>query len=254
MNFPADADYSLRYIVPPRAFQERMKILVAGDTVGTVESLRSHFFQKTCEVETAYTSQEILLRLAKQSFDVMICGFLVSEEYALRIVDIVRRSSDVRLLFLTERKDSGFNVKVLNMGADDCLASPASFFELDARVLRLCHRNTNLKFRETKIVLNQKENTIEIDMICQTVKRNDRLVSLTKMEYRILLYFALRRGDLIPRTDVEKIIFRSAVLSGGRSSGRSLNTHMLNLRKKISPTLRIKTVSCHGFILEAEKV
>jgi DNA-binding response OmpR family regulator len=228
-----------------------MRVLVAGDTHGTVEPLRAHFLQKRCEVETAYTSEEIKRKLLGNSFDILICGFLMSEEYSLRIIEIVRHLSDVRLLFLTGKRDSGFSTKVLNLGADDCLTSPASFFELDARVLRLCHRNMNLSFRETKIVLNQKDNTVEIDMSCQTVKKNGRHVSLTKMEYRILLYFALNKGRLVSKADLEKILFRSSALLGGEPRGSSVGAHICNLRRKFKTTLSIKTVSYHGFILEA---
>lgn len=247
MNTPRGIDYSSRYVVPPRIFFGGMKVLVAGDTGRTVESLRAHFFQKRCEVKTAGASEEIQRDLAENSFDLMVCGFLTSDEYALRIIEIVRRQSDVRMLFLTRGNDAGFNAKALNLGADDCLTSPASLFELDARVLRLCRRGMNLVFREAKIVLHHKENIIEIDMIRRTVQKNGRRLSLTRMEYRILLSLALKKGSLISRTDLKKILFRES----GESSGHSLNTHVLNLRKKLKTALSIKTVSCRGFVLGA---
>lgn len=245
MNPIVAVDYSLRHIAPPRIFPWGMKVLVAGDTQGTVEPLRSHFLQKKCEVETAYTSEEIKRKLLGNSFDILICGFLMNDEYSLRILEIIRRLSDVRLLFLTEKKNPEFNAKALNLGADDCLTSPASLFELDARVLRLCRRNMNLCFRETKIVLKQKENTVEIDMNCQTVKKNGRHLPLTKMEYRILLHLALNKGSLVLKTDLEKILFRGE----NKFSGHSVNTHIFNLRKKFKTAISIKTVSCHGFVL-----
>lgn len=236
-------DYSSRYVAPPRLLPAKMKILVAGDSRGTVESLRSHLFQKTCEVEGAYTLEEIQKKLREHSFDVLICGFLSSDEYALRIIEITRRTSDVRMLFLTGKKDAELNTKALNLGADDCLTSPASFFELDARVLRLCRRGVNLTFRNTKIVVG----AIEIDMSRQLVKKNGQCIFLTKMEYRILLQFGLNRGRLIPKADLEKIL----VSFGGGMGGHSLNTHILNLRKKFRSALSIKTISGHGFVLEA---
>lgn len=253
MNSMTNADYSLRYISPPRTFLGGMRVLVAGDTHGTVESLRAHFLQKRCEVDTAYTSEEIKRKLLGNSFDILICGFLVSDEYGLRIIEIVRHISDVRLLFLTGKKDSGFSTKALNLGADDCLTSPASFFELDARVLRLCHRNMNLSFRETKIILNQKGNIVEIDMSSQTVKKNGRQVSLTKMEYRILLHLALNKGRLVSKADLEKMFLRSSALLVGELGGSSVKAHICNLRRKFKTTLSIKTVSCHGFMLSAQE-
>lgn len=240
-------NYSSRYINPPRIFPGGMKMLVAGDTARTVESLRGHFSQKRCEVETAYTSEEIKRKILGNSFDILICGFLMNDEYSLRIIEIVRRLSDIRLLFLTGKKDSEFNVKALNLGADDCLTSPASFFELDARVLRLCYRGMHLRFKETKLVLNQRENTIEIDMSHHAVEKNGRHLSLTRMEYRILLHLALNKGRLVSKTDLEKIIFQGK----NTVQGHSVNIHICNLRKKLKTALSIKTVSCHGFVLGA---
>lgn len=242
-------NYSSRYIDPPRIFPAGMKMLVAGDTARTVESLRGHFSQKRCEVETAYTSEEIKRKILGNSFDILICGFLMNDEYSLRIVEIVRRLSDIRLLFLTGKKDSEFNVKALNLGADDCLTSPASFFELDARVLRLCYRGANLYFRETKIVFRQRENTIEIDMNRQAAQRNGRHLPLTKTEYRILLHLALNKGRLILRTDLEEIIFQEK----NTVQGHSVNIHICNLRKKLKTALSIKTVSRYGFVLSDQE-
>jgi DNA-binding response OmpR family regulator len=243
MNTVFNVGYSLhpRSIVPPQTLFGEMKILVAGDTRGVVESLRGHFLSKGCGVEIAYTSEEIRGRLAEGSFDVMICGFLMSDEYALRIVEIIRRESDVRVLFLTKKKDPEYNTKALNLGADDCLMSSAffaaSFFELDARVLRLWQRGVKLAFRDTKIFLN----AIEIDLVKQTVKEGGHPVPLTKMEYRILLQLSLNIGRLVPRT--------AFTHQNGAVLGQSLNTHILHLRKKFTSELSIKTVSCRGFAL-----
>lgn len=249
MNTSDYARYSLPYLVSSKAFLGRMKILVAGDTRPTVECLRSHFLQKGCEVEAAYTSLELRRKLSRNFFDLIICGFLANEEYAFRVVELVRRTNDVRMLFLTGKKDSGFISKLLNLGADDCLSSPASLFELDARVLRLCHRNTNLRFRETKIVFGERENLIELDLASQKVIKNGQPILLTKTEYRILLHLALQKGTLVPKENLEKILFPFFALSEIESSRHSVNMHILNLRKKFGSALRIKTVSCHGFIL-----
>lgn len=236
-----DVDYSLRYIAPPRAPLQKMKILVAGDSRGTVESLRAHFLQKICEVETAYTSEEIQKKLSENSFDVLICGFLSSDEYALRIIEIIRRQSDVRLLFLSGTKNPVLNARALDLGVDDCLTSPASLFELDARILRLCRRGTKLIFRGAKILLN----TVEIDMGDQTVKKNGRHILLTKTEYQILLHLAFNAGSLVSKSDLEKMF----LTENKTDAGHSLNTHIFNLRKKFTAVLSIKTVSCHGFVL-----
>lgn len=221
-----------------------MKILIAGDANLAVLSLRSHFVQKGCEVETAYTSEEIRTKLSSSHFDVLISSFLSSDEYALRLLEITRRSSDVRLLFLTGKKDTEFSIKALNLGADDCLSSPASFFELDARVLRLCRRGSKLGFRETKILLGQGGNTVEIDMSLQSAKKNGTHISLTKIEYKLLLYLALNKGKIVFKEDLEKLLSRDAP-----AFGHSLNTHIFNLRRKTRPALSIKTASCRGFML-----
>lgn len=243
MSFVSGIDYSSRYQSPPRVFPSGMKMLVAGDTRRTVESLRAHFLQKRCEVETAYTSEEIQKKLSENSFDMLICGFLANDDYSLRIIEIVRRQSDVRLIFLSGAKNPVLNVKALDFGADDCLTSPASLFELDARVLRLCHRGMKLAWRGAKILLG----SVEIDMSRQTVKKNGERISLTKMEYRILLHFAFNRGALIPKSDLEKI----CSADNTTDAGRAFNTHILNLRKKFTSVLSIKTISCHGFVLLA---
>lgn len=245
MDFIPAIGYPSFGAVSLRVLPKSMKILVSGDSRATVESLRTHFMQKNCEVDTAYTSEEIQKKIASQSFDVLVGGFLASDEYALRIIGLIRGASDVRLLCLTKKNDPGFNTKALNLGADDCLASPTSFFELDARVLRLCRRNAALRFRETKILLHQMGNTVEIDLGRQRVKKNGRNVSLTKIEYRMLLCLALNRASLVPYKEMERMLCHEGI----GAERHTVNTHIFNLRKKFNSALVIKTVSCRGFIL-----
>lgn len=224
-------------------FSSGMRMLVSGDSRSTVESLRTHFLRKRCEVEVAYASSEIQKKLVGKTFDVFVGGFLSSDEYALRIIQIVRSVSAIRMLFLTKKNDPAFNVRALDCGADDCLASPTSFLELDARILCLCRRNESLRFRETKIALHKKDEIVEIDLVRRSVKKNGRSVFLTKTEYRILFHLAIKQKELVFYEELE------AMLRDEHGDRHTVNTHVFNLRKKLGSALAIKTLSCRGVVL-----
>jgi len=77
--------------------------------------------------------------------------------------------------------------------------------ELEARVEALCRRRYGV--RETVI----KANELEIDLSSKEARLSGELFLLKPREYRILEYLAIRKGEVVTRTEIEIKIYGDAM-------------------------------------------
>lgn len=136
----------------------------------------------------------------------------------------VRNVVDVPILVLAGGplcKD--FAVKVLRLGADDCLCEPYGEKELLARIK--AHLRRYWQWNETSTA----ENAI-VDPISRSLTLGDREIKLTRNEYRLLHCLMQRDGKVVPREELRDAIWGADTES---VSATSLNLCVYRLRKKM---------------------
>ena len=149
------------------------------------------------------------------------------------------------ILLLTAKDTVNDRVRGLQMGADDYLVKPFALEELLARVQALCRRTYGRKAPRIQVA------DLEIDLHKKTATRSGRTIDLGPREYALLEYLALRRGDVVTRTEIEEHIY------DGQADPMSnvVDSAICVLRKKIaSPnsSALIHTRRGLGYVLEAK--
>src|SRR5687767_10327680 len=112
----------------------------------------------------------------------------------LEVCRRIRAKSPIPILMLTAKGDETDRVVGLEMGADDYLPKPFSPRELLARI-RAVLRRAQPEHGSEKIAVGD----LSIDVASREVKREDKLVDLTGLEFDILLALARRAGRVVPR-------------------------------------------------------
>ncbi|ADL53839.1 response regulator transcription factor [Clostridium cellulovorans] len=157
---------------------------------------------------------------------------------------MARAKSDMPIIFLTACDDEVNVVMGLDMGADDYITKPFRIKELISRiksVLRRCNKENNLK------------NIFEIGDICintldaKVYKKNIE-ISLTALEYRLLLVFANNIGQVLSRSQLLEGIWDVA---GDFVNDNTLTVYIKRIREKLeddpqNPRI-IKTVRGMGY-------
>lgn len=164
-------------------------------------------------VETAEREQPDLILL-----DLMLPGM-----NGIDICRAIRQDSAVPIIMLTAKTDTVDVVLGLESGADDYVNKPFKAKELVARI-RARLRRTDDEPTETLEV-----GDLTIDVPGHTVKRGDEEISLTPLEFDLLLELARKPQQVFTREELLGKVwgYRHA------SDTRLVNVHVQRLRAKI---------------------
>jgi DNA-binding response OmpR family regulator len=146
------------------------------------------------------------------------------------------------VLILTARDTVEDKLRGFETGADDYLVKPFEFQELLARIQALARRRHGRPSPRISV------GGLTIDTGARRVFREGTPLSLTAREYVLLEYLALRRGQVVSRSDIEGYLF------DGRSEPTSnvVEAAISVLRRRIDvegqPSI-IKTCRGQGYLL-----
>jgi two-component system catabolic regulation response regulator CreB len=147
---------------------------------------------------------------------------------------LVRRFSEVPVLFLTSRTDEINRVVGLEIGGDDYVVKPFSTRELLARIKAISRRHNGAGVADTAPENAESGSSIHYDPIVidpekfRVTCHGDEL-TLTRQEFRLLEILAGQPGRVFTR---EQLLDR-AWDDGGCVTDRTIDAHIKSLRKKL---------------------
>ncbi len=224
-----------------------MHILVVDDDQAVRDSLARSLHYSGWEVTTAGDGIEALARLSSMRPDAVIMDVMMPRLDGLETTRSLRASgNDVPILVLTARDAIGDRVDGLDAGADDYMAKPFSFEELQARLRALTRRARPATDEPGVEVLTFADLTL--DLQTREVTRGARRISLTRTEFALLQTFLEN-----PRRVLERSWLLNEVWGFDfPTTANSLEVYIGYLRRKTEgegETRLIHTVRGIGYVL-----
>ena len=217
----------------------RTKILVIDDEESVCEILKFNLEKEGYEVDCAYSAEEALdMDLEDCSLfmvDIMMGG-LSGFDFAKRLRNVTA-TEEKPILFCSALSDEDYVVKGLNIGADDYVTKPFVIDEVLARV-RAILRRTGQQQQRSAADIEAQQSIYESDVTFKGLRidRNDKevyidneLVSLTRTEFDIILFFLTHRNRIYSREELIKNVWGDDVVV----TGRTIDTNITRLRKKL---------------------
>jgi len=173
-----------------------MKLLVVEDEPNLLSIIRKGLSENNNEVSVAMDGRTALEMIQNHTFDVIILDIMLPDINGIEICRRLRAAKNfVPILLLTALGTTENVVTGLNAGADDYMAKPFKFSELQARISALARRSSQDNKPNDTIIIDD----LEIDGRSKSVKRNGESIVLTAKEFKLLYYLAKNAGNILSR-------------------------------------------------------
>jgi len=206
----------------------KSRILVVDDDPKTVSSLRLYLEHAGFEVAAAADGRQALARArSNPSPDLIVLDLMLPHVDGLTVCRTLRGESDVPIILLTARTTEEDRLEGLDLGADDYVPKPFSPRELVARV-RAVLRRTPAGLVDARPI---RAGRLTIDPARREVKVGTKPVELTPREFRLLEVLARAPGRAFTREELVERAFGPDY----EALDRTIDAHVMNLRRKIEP-------------------
>jgi len=179
-----------------------MRLLVVEDSERLRRWISRGLRDRGFSVDAAADGTEGLHLASTGDYDVLVLDLMLPGLDGLSLLRTLREEGNTtHVLILTAKDTTDDRVCGLNQGADDYLVKPFAFEELVARIQALVRRRYGAK--NPRLVAG----ALEIDTAQRVVRLHDKPVALRPREYALLEFLALRRGQLVSRSEIEQHIY-----------------------------------------------
>lgn len=206
------------------------RILVVDDDRDIVRLVRSYLEKAGYQILTAYDGDTALKILKAEKPQLLILDLMLPDKDGWDVVRLVRSDSQIAatpIIMLTARVKDTDKIVGLEIGADDYITKPFNPREVVARVRALLRR-THLQ-QDAKIPLRLQTGDLILDIGKRELTNLGKLVDLTPSEFELLNVLMQNPDFVITRTELAE----KALGYGSEGIGRTLDSHIKNLRKKI---------------------
>ena len=169
---------------------------------------------------------------------------LSGEVDGLQLCRELRATSAVPIIMLTARDGEIDRIVGLELGADDYVTKPFSPRELVARIRAVLRRSDGAAGAGPVPILEIGE--IQVDTARREVRLGGDPVPLTAREFDLLQYLAENRGLALSRPQLLDGVWGYDWVG----DERTVDVHVLQLRKKLGTALKVTTMRGVGYRLD----
>lgn len=199
-------------------------------------------------VDNAYDGLQGERLAYSRKYDIIVLDIMIPGISGLDLCRKIRNNGNLTpVIMLTSLNSVPDIVAGFDCGADDYLTKPFNFDELLARLKSLVRRNS-----EVKVAPVIRVHDLELDSVAKKVRRNNKEITLTSTEFKILEVFLSNKNKVLSRISISEKIWGSSFSSGTNV----IDVHVNSLRNKIDKDYEHKllhTKKGFGYVLVDEK-
>ncbi len=225
------------------------RVLVVDDEPDITALVAYHLAKNGYRVSTADNGTDALKNAENEQPDLVVLDLMLPGISGFDVLQELRRRQDtaqIGVIVLTARREEGDRIKGLTLGADDYLIKPFSPQELVLRVAAVLRRlqspavSSGSKFVAGPITIDRGAHRVRVD---------DKDISLTATEYKLLLTLAERRGRIQSRGQLLETVWDA----NPDIQTRTVDMHIQRLRTKLGAGAEyLETVRGFGYRFRAD--
>ena len=199
------------------------RILVVDDDQAIAEILGIVLRAEGFEPSFCADGAQAMDAFHKTQPDLVLLDLMLPGRDGIEICRSIRLESGVPIVMLTARSDSQDVVTGLESGADDYIVKPIKNKELIARI------RARLRKLEAPATNEISIGDLVIDVAGHTVRRGEQQISLTVLEFKLLLTLAKRPWQVFTR----EVLLQEVWEYQHSADTRLVNVHVQRLRSKV---------------------
>ena len=222
-------------------------ILIADDEKEIRELLRLYLENEKYHVLEAEDGQQALEVLGSQHVDLCILDIMMPKMDGYHVLKELRKTNNIPVLILSAKDADSEKILGLNLGADDYMAKPFNPLEAVARVNSNIRRFYSLGTSSgVASVIKVKDLTLDPDA-CE-LKRGEKVLELTSVEYKIMEMFMKHPGKVFTKQQIYEYGWGEEYFV----ADNNIMVCISKLRDKLDedPSAYIKTIRGLGYRLE----
>jgi len=201
-----------------------MRLLVIEDYAPLRKAVVRALQEAGYAVDATGEGQEGLWYAQSNDYDLVVLDLMLPGLDGWSILRSLRGEGiQTHVLILTARDAVEDRVEGLDLGADDYLVKPFALDELMARVRALLRRQYQSKSPLIKVA------DLELNQATRQVRRSGQEIDLTRREYALLEYLALRAGEVVSRNEIWEHLYEF----NSQAQSNVVDVYIGYLRKKL---------------------
>jgi len=199
------------------------RVLVVDDDAALAEMLTIVLRQEGFDSRMCFRGDEALDEFRDYKPDVVLLDVMLPGKDGIDVCKEIRNESGVPIVMLTAKGDTVDVVVGLESGADDYVVKPFKPKELVARIRARVRRLDSAGQETLKI------GDLTIDVAGHVVSRDDEPISLTPLEFDLLLCLARKPWQVFTR----EVLLEQVWGYRHAADTRLVNVHVQRLRSKV---------------------
>lgn len=213
-----------------------MKILLVEDNKSISDNLKYTFNINNIDLDVTNNIKSTKDYLEYNKPSLIILDVTLPDGNGFDLYKSELSKMNIPVIFLTACDTEENIVEVLNMGASDYITKPFRPLELIARINKILHKKT-IKIKD-----------ITIDMNKMIVTKNNEIINLTTLEYKILNLLIENINKVVTR---DRIIDSIWEWTGNDVNDNTITVYMKRIREKLNSDIII-TIKEIGYRIDEE--
>ncbi len=214
-----------------------MKILIIEDDISIRNVLRLSLESKGFIVDEAEDGDIGSYLARTNSYDVILLDNILPKKMGGFVCKEIREAGKpTPIIILSSKQEVLTKVQLITQGADDYVTKPFSFEELIARIKAVTRRSLTIEKNSFSI------KDMEIDLHSQIIRRRNKEIYLTKKEFSLLAFLIKHKDSVVSRGQILEHVWDMNV----NPFSNTIETHIMNLRKKLQDTKHALITSIPG--------
>ncbi len=223
------------------------KILVVEDDKDLISLIKFNLKSEGFNVLLSPNGEDGLFTAKEEKPDLILLDWMLPILSGIEVLQRLKNNKDTKsipVIFITAKGEENDKIRGLNSGADDYIVKPFSTKELIARIKANLRRGKLIP--DDRIVCSD----IEIDLVSKRVKRQNKIIHLGPIEFRLLHYLCKNQGRVFSRDQLLDNVWGNDVYV----EQRTVDVHIRRLRKALNinnlPNI-IRTIRSEGYSVES---